>query len=66
MPLNQHCLSRSGVAGPTIEDPAETFEELGDRSDLRHLVSQGITRHLNVPNLLEQFRKDTDRNGARD
>lgn len=41
--LYQHCLSRSDVAELTVEDPAEAFEDLRDRNDLRHLVSQGIT-----------------------
>lgn len=40
--LYQHCLSRSDVAELTVEDPAEAFEDLRDRNDLRYLVDQGI------------------------
>lgn len=40
--LYQHCLSRPDVAELTVEDPAEAFEDLRDRNDLRYLVSQGI------------------------
>lgn len=40
--LYQHCLSRADVAELTVEDPAEAFEDLRDRNDLRYLVSQGI------------------------
>jgi histone acetyltransferase 1 len=41
--LYNHCLSRPDVAELTVEDPAEAFEDLRDRNDLRHLVSQGVT-----------------------
>lgn len=40
--LYQHCLSRPDVAELTVEDPAEAFEDLRDRNDLRYLVDQGI------------------------
>jgi histone acetyltransferase 1 len=36
------CLSRTDVAELTVEDPAEAFEDLRDRNDLRYLVQQGI------------------------
>lgn len=35
--------SRDDVAELTVEDPAEAFEDLRDRNDLRFLVKQGIT-----------------------
>lgn len=40
--LYQHCLSRPEVAELTVEDPAEAFEDLRDRNDLRYLVDQGV------------------------
>lgn len=40
--LYQLCLSRPDVAELTVEDPAEAFEDLRDRCDLRYLVSQGV------------------------
>jgi histone acetyltransferase 1 len=40
--LYQHCLTRPDVAELTVEDPAEAFEDLRDRNDLRFLVSEGI------------------------
>jgi histone acetyltransferase 1 len=36
-------LGRDKVAELTVEDPAEAFEDLRDRNDLKFLVSQGIT-----------------------
>ncbi|WRT65548.1 histone acetyltransferase type B catalytic subunit [Kwoniella shivajii] len=36
-------LSRPEVAELTVEDPAEAFEDLRDRNDLRFLYKQGIT-----------------------
>ena len=38
----QHVLSRPDVAELTVEDPAEAFEDLRDRNDLRYLVKIGI------------------------
>ncbi|KAL1410315.1 histone acetyltransferase 1 [Vanrija albida] len=38
-----HMRSRDDVAELTVEDPAEAFEDLRDRNDLRFLVKQGIT-----------------------
>jgi histone acetyltransferase 1 len=35
-------LGREGVAELTVEDPAEAFEDLRDRNDLRFLVEQGV------------------------
>ena len=35
-------LDRADVAEMTVEDPAEAFEDLRDRNDLRYLVKQGI------------------------
>ncbi|RXK37212.1 histone acetyltransferase type B catalytic subunit [Tremella mesenterica] len=40
--LYQHVLSRPEVAELTVEDPAEAFEDLRDRNDLRWLVEQGV------------------------
>ncbi|WVW79985.1 hypothetical protein I302_101958 [Kwoniella bestiolae CBS 10118] len=40
--LFSEMLSRPEVAELTVEDPAEAFEDLRDRNDLRFLVSQGI------------------------
>lgn len=40
--LYQHLLTRPEVAELTVEDPAEAFEDLRDRNDLRFLVKQGI------------------------
>ena len=40
--LYLHALSRPDVAELTVEDPAEAFEDLRDRCDLRYLVQQGI------------------------
>ncbi|ORX36274.1 histone acetyltransferase type B catalytic subunit [Kockovaella imperatae] len=40
--LYLHALSRKDVAELTVEDPAEAFEDLRDRCDLRYLVSKGI------------------------
>jgi histone acetyltransferase 1 len=40
--LFQHVLSRPDVAELTVEDPAEAFEDLRDRNDLRYLVQQGV------------------------
>jgi histone acetyltransferase 1 len=36
------CLSRPDVAELTVEDPAEAFEDLRDRCDLRYLSSLGV------------------------
>jgi len=38
------------VAELTVEDPAEAFEDLRDRNDLRYLISQGI---MEDPNFME-------------
>lgn len=35
-------LSRTDVSELTVEDPAEAFEDLRDRNDLRYLDKQGI------------------------
>lgn len=35
-------LKRDGVAELTVEDPAEAFEDLRDRNDLRFLIAEGI------------------------
>lgn len=35
-------LRRDDVAELTVEDPAEAFEDLRDRNDLRWLVAEGI------------------------
>lgn len=35
-------LERPDVAELTVEDPAEAFEDLRDRNDLRFLVKEGI------------------------
>ncbi|OCF74848.1 histone acetyltransferase type B catalytic subunit [Kwoniella mangroviensis CBS 8886] len=40
--LFSQMLSRPEVAELTVEDPAEAFEDLRDRNDLRFLVSNGI------------------------
>jgi hypothetical protein len=40
--LYSHVLARPEVAELTVEDPAEAFEDLRDRNDLRHLVADGI------------------------
>jgi histone acetyltransferase 1 len=40
--LFAHVLSRPEVAELTVEDPAEAFEDLRDRNDLRYLVTQGV------------------------
>ncbi|WVQ74492.1 histone acetyltransferase type B catalytic subunit [Cryptococcus sp. DSM 104548] len=40
--LFQHMLSRPEVAELTVEDPAEAFEDLRDRNDLRLLVKEGL------------------------
>ncbi|WVQ78755.1 histone acetyltransferase type B catalytic subunit [Cryptococcus sp. DSM 104549] len=40
--LFQHMLARPEVAELTVEDPAEAFEDLRDRNDLRYLVKEGI------------------------
>ncbi|WVQ94717.1 hypothetical protein IAU59_001797 [Kwoniella sp. CBS 9459] len=40
--LFSHMLSRSEVAELTVEDPAEAFEDLRDRNDLRFLTSVGV------------------------
>ena len=37
--LYRHCLSRDEVAELTIEDPAEAFEDLRDKTDLRMLFN---------------------------
>jgi len=37
--IYQHVLSRPGVAELTVEDPAEAFEDLRDRNDLKMLLS---------------------------
>ncbi|WVN85811.1 histone acetyltransferase type B catalytic subunit [Cryptococcus depauperatus CBS 7841] len=47
--LFQHMLARPEVAELTVEDPAEAFEDLRDRNDLRFLVKEGI---LDNPMLL--------------
>jgi histone acetyltransferase 1 len=56
--LYQHCLSRPDVAELTVEDPAEAFEDLRDRNDLRYLVSQGIAED---PKFLEGVGADQPR-----
>lgn len=43
-------LSLPSVAELTVEDPAEAFEDLRDRCDLRYLVGKGI---LEDPKLYE-------------
>ena len=48
--LFQHVLSRPAVAELTVEDPAEAFEDLRDRNDLRYLIEQGI---MDDPMLLD-------------
>ncbi|KAL7423933.1 histone acetyltransferase 1 [Cryptotrichosporon argae] len=40
--LFKHMLARPEVAELTVEDPAEAFEDLRDRNDLRYLVAQGV------------------------
>jgi hypothetical protein len=40
--LYQHVLERENVRELTVEDPAEAFEDLRDRNDLKWLVKQGI------------------------
>lgn len=40
--LFKNMLGRDGVAELTVEDPAEAFEDLRDRNDLRFLVEQGV------------------------
>lgn len=40
--LFEHVQSRPDVAELTVEDPAEAFEDLRDRNDLRYLVRQGV------------------------
>ncbi|ODN76816.1 histone acetyltransferase type B catalytic subunit [Cryptococcus amylolentus CBS 6039] len=40
--LFHHMLSRPEVAELTVEDPAEAFEDLRDRNDLRLLVKEGL------------------------
>ncbi len=40
--LYQHVLARPEVTELTVEDPAEAFEDLRDRNDLKWLVKQGI------------------------
>ena len=37
--LYRHCLSRDEIAELTIEDPAEAFEDLRDKTDLRMLFN---------------------------
>jgi histone acetyltransferase 1 len=37
--IYQYVLSRPGVAELTVEDPAEAFEDLRDRNDLKMLLS---------------------------
>lgn len=37
-------LDRTEVAELTVEDPAEAFEDLRDRNDLRFLVKEGIEK----------------------
>ncbi|GMK58592.1 hypothetical protein CspeluHIS016_0600340 [Cutaneotrichosporon spelunceum] len=40
--LFKYMLSRPDVAELTVEDPAEAFEDLRDRNDLRFLVKEGV------------------------
>jgi histone acetyltransferase 1 len=40
-------LTRSDVAELTVEDPAEAFEDLRDRNDLRYLVKHKIPEDPN-------------------
>ncbi len=40
--LFQHLLNRPDVAELTVEDPAEAFEDLRDRNDLRYLIRKGV------------------------
>lgn len=40
--LFSYVREREGVAELTVEDPAEAFEDLRDRNDLRFLVKEGI------------------------
>jgi histone acetyltransferase 1 len=40
--LFKHVLTRPEVAELTVEDPAEAFEDLRDRNDLRYLVKEGL------------------------
>lgn len=40
--LFSYVRERAGVAELTVEDPAEAFEDLRDRNDLRFLVKEGI------------------------
>ncbi|CAK9787123.1 histone acetyltransferase type B [Cutaneotrichosporon oleaginosum] len=40
--LFDYMLSRPDVAELTVEDPAEAFEDLRDRNDLRFLVKEGV------------------------
>ena len=40
--LFSHMLKRPEVAELTVEDPAEAFEDLRDRNDLRFLVKEGL------------------------
>lgn len=40
--LFAHVIGRPEVAELTVEDPAEAFEDLRDRNDLRYLVAQGV------------------------
>ncbi|OWZ72371.1 histone acetyltransferase type B catalytic subunit [Cryptococcus neoformans] len=42
--LFRHMLERTEVAELTVEDPAEAFEDLRDRNDLRFLVKEGIVK----------------------
>lgn len=42
--LFRHMLERAEVAELTVEDPAEAFEDLRDRNDLRFLVKEGIVK----------------------
>lgn len=45
--LFEHMLSRDEVAELTVEDPAEAFEDLRDRNDLRFLVKEGVPDDAN-------------------
>ena len=40
--IYQYVLSRPGVAELTVEDPAEAFEDLRDRNDLKMLLNHDL------------------------
>ena len=55
--IYQHVLARPGVAELTVEDPAEAFEDLRDRNDLKMLLS-------NEQFMQEGFGKDSMSHGG--